>query len=63
MESFDFLAYVLAMNFLLSGVSKSLAVIKDKTESKIDDKIWFYVNKAAGICQKVVDIFSANPKH
>lgn len=62
MEGFDFLAYVLAMNFLLSGISNALATIKDKTESKLDDKIWFYVNKAAMICQKIVDIFSANTK-
>jgi hypothetical protein len=57
------LLYVLALNFFLSGLSKTLAVIKDKTATKVDDKIWFYVDRAAGICQAIVDFFSANPKH
>lgn len=52
-----------AVNFVLSGLSKALEVIKDKTENKTDDKIYLYVNKAALITQKIVDWASANRKH
>ena len=50
-------------NFFLSGLSKGLEVIKDKTENKVDDKIWLYVNKAAQVVQKIVDWASANRSH
>ncbi len=50
-------------NFFLSGLSKALEVIKDKTENKVDDKIYLYVNKAAQIIQKIVDWASANRSH
>ncbi len=51
------------LNFFLSGLSKALEVIKDKTENKVDDKIYLYVNKAAQIIQKIVDWASANRSH
>lgn len=51
------------LNFFLSGLSKGLEVIKDKTENKVDDKIYFYVNKAAQVLQKIVDWASANRSH
>jgi hypothetical protein len=53
----------MALNFVLSGLSKALEVVKDKTENKTDDKIYLYVNKAALIVQKVVDWASANRQH
>jgi len=62
-SEFTILLYILALNFFLSGLSKGLAVIKDKTATKVDDKIWLYVDKAAGFCQIIVDFFSANSKH
>lgn len=51
------------LNFFLSGLSKGLEVIKDKTENKVDDKIYVYVNKAAQVLQKIVDWASANRSH
>lgn len=51
------------LNFFLSGLSKALEVIKDKTENKVDDKIHLYVNKAAQVLQKIVDWASANRSH
>ena len=62
-QQLSLIGYVLALNFILSGLSKGLEVIKDKTKTKADDKVWFWVNKLAGFSQAVVDFFSANPKH
>lgn len=57
------LMYVMAFNLFLSGLAKALEVIKDKTSSKTDDKIWYWVDKLAGISKSIVDFLSANPKH
>lgn len=53
----------MVFNFVLSGISKAMEAIKDKTESKIDDRIWAFTNKAAQIVQKIVDWASANRQH
>lgn len=57
------LMYVMALNLFLSGLAKALEVIKDKTASKADDKVWYWVDKLAGISKSIVDFLSANPKH
>jgi hypothetical protein len=62
-QQLGLIGYVLALNFFLSGLSKALEVVKDKTKTKADDKVWLWVNKLAGFSQAVVDFFSANPKH
>jgi hypothetical protein len=56
-------SYVLALNLFLGGLSKSLEVIKDKTESNLDNKLYGYVNKLIERLQKLVDVLGANRKH
>jgi len=53
----------LALNFLLSGISKMLEVIQDKTASTLDNRAVVFLNKVAGILQKVIDWGSANRPH
>lgn len=55
--------YLLALNVFLSGLSKALEMIKDKTETKADDKLFALVDKAVGGLGKIVDLVSANRKH
>lgn len=57
------LMYVMALNLVLSGLSKALELIKDKTANKTDDVIWFWVDKLAGISKAIIDALSANRKH
>lgn len=53
----------MVLNFVMSGLSKALETIKDKTETKTDDKIWAVVNKIAQVLQKIIDWGSANRAH
>jgi hypothetical protein len=55
--------YVMAFNLVVSGLAKALELIKDKTASKTDDKVWYWVDKLAGFSKSIVDFLSANPKH
>ena len=57
------IAGALALNLVLSGLSKALEVIKDKTESKFDDEIYAKLAKVTAILQKVIDWGSANRSH
>jgi len=57
------IAGALALNLVLSGLSKALEVIKDKTESKVDDEIYAKLAKVMAILQKVIDWGSANRSH
>lgn len=52
-----------ALNFLLSGVSKMLEVIKDKTATNLDNRAFIFVNKLTGILSKVIDWSSGNREH
>lgn len=56
-------ACVIAFNFFLSGLHKALEVIKDKTKSKADDKIFVIVGKIAEVTQKIVDYIGMNREH
>ena len=55
--------WVIALNFLLSGIGKALDVVKDKTKGKADNKAADVVHKATNVLQKVVDFASANRSH
>jgi hypothetical protein len=57
------LALVVAFNVVLSGLKSGLDVIKDKTESKIDNKAAELVGKAIGILGKALDFIGYNPAH
>jgi len=52
-----------AFNMALSGISKALESIKDKTESKADDKAFEIISKIVSVLQKIVDWGSANRSH
>lgn len=53
----------LCLNVLLSGVSKALGVIKDKTATNVDNKAYEIINKITAILQKIVDWGSGNRQH
>jgi hypothetical protein len=57
------LTVVLVLNALLSGVYKILDVIKDKTKTKFDNKLFGWIGKAIPFVQKAIDWLSANQKH
>lgn len=56
------LIVVVALNLLLSGISKALEVFKDKTATNIDNKIFDALAKVLSVLQKIVDWGSANRK-
>lgn len=51
------------LNFILSGLSKAIEVIKDKTTTQADNKAFEIINKIAAVLQKVIDWTSANRSH
>lgn len=57
------IASVIAFNLVLTGLHKGLEVLKDKTESKADDKAWEIIGKIAEITQKIVDYVGMNRAH
>lgn len=54
---------VVAFNALLVGLRAFLEVIKDKTATLIDNKIYDFLGKIIDILLKIIDIVGANPKH
>lgn len=57
------IASVIAFNLVLTGLHKGLEVLKDKTESKADDKAWEIIGKIVEITQKIVDYVGMNRAH
>lgn len=53
----------LMLNVFLSGLSKALEVIKDKTTTEVDNKAYALIQKIAAVLQKVVDWSSGNRQH
>lgn len=53
----------MALNLLLSGVSKFLDFIKDKTKTEADNKVAAIIHKIAAVLQKIIDWSSANRPH
>jgi hypothetical protein len=51
------------LNFVLSGISKALEMIADKTATQADNKALAIVNKLVLILQKVIDWGSGNRPH
>ena len=58
-----YLFIVVAFNALLVGLRSFLEVIKDKTATLIDNKIYDFLSKIIDILLKIIDIVGANPKH
>jgi len=54
---------VLALNVFLTGVRKALEIIKDKTESDIDNKIYNILGKVTDVLLKIIDVIGSNPQH
>lgn len=57
------IAVMVGLNMILMGAHKILGAIKDKTESKADDKAFEVIGKISSGAQKVIDFVSANSKH
>lgn len=62
-QNLDVVGMVLAVLALMSGLSKFLEFIKDKTSTQADNKLYEYLNKGIAIVQKLLDLFMGNPKH
>ena len=54
---------LIAVNLVLSGLSKGLELFKDKTSSQLDNRIWGVLNKASSVLQKAVDWMQGNRAH
>lgn len=54
---------LVAVMAVLSGLSKALEVIKDKTSSNLDNRAYEWVNKAASALKVVIDWLSGNRAH
>jgi hypothetical protein len=53
--------YVAAFNILLNGARASLALVKDKTETDVDNKIYDFLGKVLGYLIKFLDLIGYNP--
>ena len=56
-------AVLVAINIILSGISKLLEVIKDKTQTQADNKAFEIVGKMSTFMQKAIDWMQGNRKH
>ena len=54
---------IIAFNLLLSGFHKALEVIKDKTSTDLDNKLYDIVGKIAQVLQKIIDYIGMNRAH
>lgn len=57
------IAVMVGFNMMLMGLHKILGAVKDKTQSKVDDKAFEVLGKVTGVAQKAIDFISANSKH
>jgi len=56
-------AVLVAFNLMLSGLSKLLDLVKDKTPTQIDNKLAAAVSKAVSFLQSAIDWLGANREH
>lgn len=52
---------IIAVNTILTGIYKALELIKDKTKSDWDNKLYSVLTVVIGWIQKIIEIISANP--
>lgn len=57
------IVYVVSFNALLSGVYKSLSLIKDKTKTDIDNKAYDIIGKIISGLMKAIDYMGYNIEH
>lgn len=55
--------WVMFVNVLLTGIYRSLEIIKDKTASQIDNKAYDVLGKIIAVLMKIVEMVGFNPKH
>lgn len=56
------LMIVMGVNTLLTGLSKILEFYKDKTESKVDDQVYYVIHKILKLLSVLIEFLSANSK-
>lgn len=54
---------ILGINVILTSAKKALEFIKDKTESKLDDKAYEAVSKLLKVFNVVIEFLSANSSY
>ena len=59
----EFAVYLVAFNLLLGGLSSALNLIKDKTESSLDNKLASGVGALSGLLLKLIDLLGGNKEH
>lgn len=57
------LLVVVSFNLLLAGLKSALEVIKDKTATQVDNKIYEAVSKVSAFLSKILDMVGYNPEH
>lgn len=57
------IAALVIFNVAVSATQKVLEVIKDKTATDVDNKMYEFIGKYAGYIQKGIDWISANREH
>lgn len=59
----EILMWVIALNLGLSGISKALEKVKDKTKTDLDNRAYATLYKIVSKLQKLIDFASANIQH
>lgn len=54
---------MIATNLVLTGTSKVLGYLKDKTATQLDNKAFEVINRLLGALHKAIDYVSANASH
>lgn len=57
------IAGVAAFNIALSGIKAGLELIKDKTQSDLDNKAYAAIDKLISFIAKLLDLVGYNPEH
>lgn len=57
------LTVVYGANIALAGIQRGLEFIKDKTETKLDNKAYDAIAKIIKVLLKLIDVVGFNPQH
>ena len=64
LEHLDSVVVALVLfNVAVSAAQKALEIVKDKTSTDADNKVYEFLSKYAGYLQKGIDWISANRQH
>jgi len=56
------LAWVVAVNLLLGGLAAALAKVKDMTATTVDNSLYDWISKIAGLLTRLLDFATANTR-